>query len=79
MNKVHFVTCEKCGKKLIERKPNGLWVFKFGKNGDEPLVHLEIYGSIKMTCLRRSCRHVNVLHFFPAYDTVKEQTNDGAS
>lgn len=75
----HFVMCEKCGKKLIERKSNGIWVFKFGKNGDQPLVNLEICGSIKMVCLRRSCRHMNVLHFFPQYDTVNTQTDGRAS
>lgn len=74
----HFITCEKCGKKLIERKSNGIWVFKFGrngKNGSEPLVNMEICGSIKMTCLRRSCRYVNTLHFFPGGATIENETN----
>lgn len=75
----HFITCEKCGKKLIERKANGIWVFKFGKNGNESLVNMEICGSIKMMCLRRSCRHMNVLHFFPQCDSLNMQTDDRAS
>lgn len=61
-----FVICEKCGKKLIERKPNGIWVFKFGaKNKTEPVVEIEICGSLKMKCLKKTCRHENVLNFFP--------------
>lgn len=61
-----FIPCERCGKKLIERLPNGLWVFKFGKrDGSEPVVDLEIHGSLSMRCLRRTCRHMNVLNYFP--------------
>lgn len=71
---VHFIRCEKCGKKLIERKPNGVWVFKFGKTGAEALVNMEIYGSLQMYCLRRSCRHLNKLNYFPIYD-ISNNTN----
>jgi len=74
-----FFHCEKCGKKLIERKPNGTWSFVFGKPRKEddkfdveaePAVRMKIHGSIKMRCLRRSCRrkhptHWNTLNFFP--------------
>jgi hypothetical protein len=74
-----FFHCEKCGKKIIERKPNGTWSFVFGKprkedekfDADaEPAVRMKIHGSIKMRCLRRSCRkkypkHWNTLNFFP--------------
>lgn len=61
-----FVYCEKCGKKLIERKPNGIWCFKFGKREDrKPVVDIEIYGSVKMKCTKASCRHTNILNFFP--------------
>lgn len=74
-----FFHCEKCGKKLIERKPNGTWSFVFGKprkEGDEfdveaePAVRMKVHGSIKMRCLRRSCRrkhplYWNTLNFFP--------------
>jgi len=61
-----FAVCEKCNKKLIKRLPNGVWHFLFGeREGNKPVVDIEIHGSIKMTCLRRSCRHVNVLNFFP--------------
>jgi hypothetical protein len=74
MPKKIFVRCEKCGKKLIERLPNGLWKFAFGQmqgqgQAKSP-VEMLIHGSIKMRCLRRSCRaehpdHWNMLHYFP--------------
>jgi hypothetical protein len=62
-----FVRCEKCGKKLIERLPNGLWRFKFGRrNGsDQPVIDMEIHGSISMRCLKRTCGHTNILNYFP--------------
>lgn len=61
-----FIYCEKCGKKLLSRLPNGLWEFKFGaRENSEPVVHIEIHGSLRMHCLKRSCRYLNVLHYFP--------------
>ena len=68
--KTTFYTCSKCGKKLIGRKANGTFVFLFATNQSPPLVHIEIFGSIRMRCLRRSCRknnpsHWNVFTFFP--------------
>ena len=67
MQKANIVIlCEKCQKKLLERLPNGIWKFQFGKReGSVPVVDMEIQGSIRMQCLRRSCRHINVLNFFP--------------
>jgi len=64
----HNINCEKCGKKLLERKSNGVWKLRFGRRGEksEPIVDLEIVGSLKMKCLRRSCGHVNILNFFPS-------------
>ena len=67
-----FIFCERCGKKLIERAPNGLFVFKFGKReNSEPVVDLQIHGSIRMRCTRRSCRYVNTLNYFPDNPTRK--------
>lgn len=61
-----FFYCEKCGKKLIERKSNGLWRFVFGKRrNSSSVVDMEIHGSIKLKCLRASCQHINTLTFFP--------------
>lgn len=62
-----FVKCEKCGKRLIEKKENGLWYYSFGKSADEACspVEIYIYGSIKIKCTRKSCRHWNVLTKFP--------------
>jgi ribosomal protein L37AE/L43A len=62
----NFVYCEKCGKKLLNRLPNGIWQFKFGKGEvGESVIDMEIFGSIKMTCIRKSCRHVNTFNYFP--------------
>jgi len=69
-----FFRCEKCGKKLIERLPNGLWRFVFGKPNENSKfipVEMKIHGSLMMRCLRRTCRrefpdHWNVLNFFPS-------------
>jgi hypothetical protein len=66
------LVCEKCGKKLIHRLPNGLFHFIFGKKKDQdgtllPYSPVEIYihGSIKMRCISRECGHYNVFTYFP--------------
>lgn len=68
----NFVICEKCGKRLIERKDNGIWHFAFGKFRDKEgnltgrtPVDIYIYGSLKIRCLRRTCGHWNILNHFP--------------
>ena len=64
-----FITCEKCGKRLIERKKNGIFHFIFGKpNKDGNLfipVDIYIQGNVKIKCLRRSCGHWQTLNYFP--------------
>jgi len=68
MEKKVFIVCEKCGKKLIERLPNGLWHFCFGRNPDspeDPIVQMTIHGDIQIKCLRKKCRHLNTLNYFP--------------
>ena len=62
-----WIYCENCGKKLLQRKPNGVFVFKFGRTKDkkEVLVDIEIVGSIKIKCFREECRYVNTISFFP--------------
>ena len=62
-----FVACKKCGKRIIERLPNGIWIFKFGKSEKRghSVVDMKIHGSIQLRCLRRGCDHINILHFFP--------------
>ena len=53
---------------MIERLPNGLWKFVFGSDKEqvrEPPVEMMIYGSIKMRCIRKTCRAWNTFHFFP--------------
>lgn len=63
----NWIYCENCGKKLIKRKPNGIFVFKFGRNKDKTrcLVDIEIFGSIKIKCFREECGYENVINFFP--------------
>lgn len=67
--KITFITCEKCGKRLIERMNNGLWHFIFGKpaKDTEGYVPVEMYiqGNIKIKCLRRTCGHWQTLNYFP--------------
>jgi hypothetical protein len=96
MAKKMFIRCELCGKILIERMPNGLWSFSFGRPAPEnyenptPIekiapVRMLIHGSVKIKCLRKSCRlrnpdHWNVLNFFPSFqrtETNKESVAIG--
>lgn len=73
----NFVYCEKCGKKLLQRKPNGVFVFKFGKGRKGlPVVDLEIHGSVKIKCFRETCQQVNVINFFPDGITLKNTHKD---
>ena len=73
MAKKMFLYCEKCGKRVLERMPNGLFKFVFGRNQNDPgkpPVEMFVHGSLKMRCLRRSCRsehpdHWNIFNFFP--------------
>jgi len=93
MAKKMFLYCEKCGKRVLERMPNGLFKFVFGRNQNDPgkpPVEMFIHGSLKMRCLRRSCRtekpdHWNVFDFFPhsvpkvAHKQSADQTEDEES
>ena len=74
--KKNFYVCEMCGKKLIERLPNGLWKFVFGRNPEDmskPPVKMLIRGSLKMNCLRRTCSHDNILPYFPQSADFQEE------
>ncbi len=77
-----FYKCEKCGKKLIERLPSGLWKFVFGRNPEDvskPPVKMVIKGSIKMYCLKRSCHHENILPYYPNSEDFKEDSPQSGS
>lgn len=71
MSEKNFVYCEKCKRILIERLPNGLWKFAFGKSSDKhgrkktPPVEMLIRGDIKMKCFRNTCEHWTVLTHIP--------------
>jgi len=72
-----FIYCEKCGKKLIERLPNGMWHFLFGKrntNGPSP-VEMYIHGSVRIKCIRRTCGHWNTLNYFPHINQQSVEPN----
>lgn len=63
-----FINCEKCGKRLIERLPNGCFRFKFGRkkgqNGPAP-VDMYIHGSLTIKCINGRCGHYNHLTLLP--------------
>lgn len=62
-----WISCQSCGKKLLKRKPNGTFVFRFGRSADgDNVVDLEVFGSIKIKCFRQNCRHENIINFFPS-------------
>jgi hypothetical protein len=65
--KMYEARCEKCNKLLMIRQDNGLWRFQFGRYGANktPVVDMEIHGSVRITCIRKTCRHPNVFDFFP--------------
>jgi DNA-directed RNA polymerase subunit RPC12/RpoP len=63
-----FYKCKTCGKILIERMPNGLFRFIFGKSDRStrrPPVELMIHGNVKMRCLRCSCDAWNTFNLLP--------------
>jgi hypothetical protein len=68
-----FFHCSKCGKRMIERLPNGIWKFIFGGK-DNPPIQMYIAGNVKMRCFRRirledgsyeECGHWNTFSFWP--------------
>ena len=74
----YWIKCKKCGKKLIKRRPDSLYEFRFGKRdegeSDSP-VHMFIHGNIKMKCLRRGCEHETILNQFPIVEATQENIN----
>lgn len=58
-----FVKCEKCGKNLIQRLPNGMLRFRFGRDkfGKTP-VDIIIQGNVKIKCFRGNCGHVQIIN-----------------
>jgi hypothetical protein len=78
-----FRVCEKCGKKLIQRLPNGMWSFQFGRRKDlnedgvcDPYFPVEMYisGSVKIRCFSKICNHWNEFHYFPNFKHVGTQS-----
>ena len=81
-----LLKCKKCGGTLIERLPNGLWKFKFGKskkyipsNGEQGLwnpVLMYVHGSVKMRCFRSGCGHWNIFNYLPNVNLSQETESD---
>lgn len=69
--------CSQCKRPIIERMPNGIWRFKFGRKkrfkNDElddkwnPVL-IYIHGSVKIRCFRSDCGHINIFNYFPSVD-----------
>lgn len=90
--KKNFYRCERCGKKIIERLPSGLWKFAFGRQRveideegaplpdqvPEPVVEMLIKGSVKMKCIRRECGHYTILPYFPNFKDFQESVPQSA-
>lgn len=87
MSSKHFIHCEKCGKRLIERMEDGGFCFKFGtrkdaagNSKDNRPVEMYIYGSVKLKCLSEGCETFNTLHFLPnVVPNAKLRNNTEAS
>lgn len=83
INKGSWILCEKCKKGLLRRLPNGLLHFVFGKSRDKDgkllgrsPVDIYIFGSIRMTCFRKDCGHVNIINYFPSFPIKNEDMKD---
>ena len=62
-----FIHCAHCKGPLVEILPSGAWYFRFGKKSEanpEPMVEMQIHGTVKMKCWRRTCGKTTVLNFF---------------
>ena len=78
----NFIKCKACGKPLIERMPNGLLRFIFGKNKDSTRgapVHIIVFGSVKMKCFRADCECWNVINLFPGEENDDGENHPGTS
>lgn len=63
-----LLSCEACKRPIIERMPNGLFRFKYGRMDPKSTytpVYIEIHGSVKIQCFRKSCLHMNTFNYFP--------------
>ncbi len=79
MDKKNFLVCEKCGKRLLERKENGFFHFIFGKKRDKDgsmreytPVDILIHGSVQMRCISRDCNHINTFNYLPIHGDKNE-------
>ncbi len=83
-----FLVCSKCGKKIMRRRPNGLFSFVFGRWGKDDkaiidgkemplgaIVQIEIFGSLRIKCFRKLCREKYPNHWneFTFFPSVKKE------
>lgn len=80
-----FFHCEKCGKRLIKRLPNGLFHFAYGRkkgrDGDfisnRAPVDIYVHGSVRMRCMVDGCGHWTTFSYFPnPVKTISVQTEE---
>jgi hypothetical protein len=80
MNDGVFINCQFCGRRIIQRKANGLFYFAFGKPGSSDTasapVEIEIHGSVRIKCFRKSCRQWNTLNYFPESNNQPKAEGD---
>ena len=87
--KEFWIRCAYCNRKLIKRKSNGLFHFKFGKpfktnkDGIKELresptpVDIYIHGSIRIKCFHRHCGKFNTLNYFPGTQQISLSSESG--
>lgn len=79
-----LIRCEHCNRPLIERLPNGLLRFSYGRpweqntegrwvpKGDWTPVVIYIHGNIRIKCFRKDCDKFNVINYLPAENALNQ-------
>jgi len=77
--RVMWLYCERCGKRLLRRLPNGLFEFEYGRARNNPQalarVRIRIYGDIQMHCLNVNCNCVSEFNMLPVPPKNREALN----
>ena len=81
-----ILKCRGCGKPLLERLPNGLFRFKYGRqqrklDKDRPPVTwnpvlVYIHGSVRIRCFRQKCRVWNTYQWLPSGEFPENRENE---
>ncbi len=64
-----IIKCTKCGKVLLHKLSDGTLEFVFGRSKETEIqtgapIRMEIKGSVRMKCLRKSCNNWNEINGF---------------